>query len=183
MTIGLKKTIAGTAAGLVGLLVVIPAAFWLGASAVDRLFGLKPVIYRPTSQILCAASVLIGVFWISWAYSFLVFVGKGLPLEAFGRAVHPTSVLVTTGPYAYTRNPVIFGLLFVLLGAALLNGSISGLILVPVLGALLCLYLVVFEEKGLARRFGVQYEDYRRNVSTLIPRPTPYVRRPVISSD
>lgn len=183
MTIGLRKTIAGTAAGLVGVLLVIPAAFWLGASALDRLFGLKPVIYRPASQILCAASILIGVFWISWAYSFLVFVGKGLPLEAFGRAVHPTRFLVTTGPYAYTRNPTIFGLLFVLLGVALLRGSVSGLILVPVLGVLLCLYLVAFEEKGLARRFGVQYDDYRRSVSILIPRPTPYVRQPVTGSD
>lgn len=156
------------------MLVVIPAAFWFGAAALDRVLGLKPVIYRPASQILAAALLLAGVFWISWAYSFLIFVGKGLPLEAFGRALHPTRFLVTTGPYAYTRNPMIFGLLLLLLGVAVIAGSVSGMILVPVLAVLLCLYLIVFEEKGLIQRFGEQYQHYRTNVSILIPRLTPY---------
>ncbi len=171
MAAGVKRTAAATAVSFV----LLAAAFGYAASALDRAMGLRPFVSKPASQILCAVSILVGVFWISWAYSFLMFVGKGLPLEAFGRAVRPTRFLVTTGPYAYTRNPVIFGLLFVLLGVALLQGSMTGLVLIPIIALISCLYLLVYEEKSLRERFGADYVEYRRCVSILIPRMTPYV--------
>ena len=178
MSVGAKKAVFGLVLGTIGIGVVVPLAFWFVALALDRSFGLKPILGEPTSQILCAACVLIGAFWISWAYSYLLFVGKGLPVELFGRALHPTSVLVTTGPYAYTRNPMILGVLFVLLGVALLEGSISGLVLVPISALATFLYLAEFEEKGLVRRFGKDYEQYRGEVPRLFPRFSAYMHEP-----
>ena len=179
MSISVKKAVVGIALSVVGVGLVIPVAFWFVALALDRAFGLKPMFGKPSSQILSAAAILVGAFWISWAYSFLLFVGKGLPLELFGRAFHPTRILVTTGPYAYTRNPVVLGLLFVLLGVAILGGSISGLVMVPIVAVLTLLYLLAFEEKGLVGRFGADYEEYRRNVPRLVPRISPYIHEPV----
>ncbi|OFX15576.1 MAG: hypothetical protein A2Z18_10000 [Armatimonadetes bacterium RBG_16_58_9] len=180
MSVGAKKAVVGIAAGLIGIGLLIPVAFWFAALALDRAFHLRPVLDRPATQILSAGSILIGAFWVSWAYSYLLFVGKGLPIELFGWAFHPTRTLVTTGPYAYTRNPVVLGLLFLLLGVSFLEGSISGLVMVPVVALLALIYLAAFEEKGLAARFPEDYPEYRRNVPRLLPRVTPYVHEPAI---
>ena len=178
MTVGVKKAVFGIVASLVGIGLAIPIAFWFAARAIDRALHLSPVIDAPATQILSAGSILVGAFWISWAYSYLLFVGKGLPLEAFGRAFHPTRVLVTTGPYAYTRNPAVLGMLFLLLGVALLEGSISGLVMVPIVAVLTFIYLAVFEERGLAARFPDDYPEYRQNVPLLRPRLSAYVHEP-----
>ena len=108
--------------------IAAPVVFWFISRWLDREIGFGPIMSAPISLILGAAAILFGVFWVSWAHSYLLFVGKGVPLEVFGWAIHPTRVLVTTGPYAYTRNPMALGLLFILLGVAFLRGSISGLI-------------------------------------------------------
>ncbi|MCL5103453.1 MAG: isoprenylcysteine carboxylmethyltransferase family protein [Armatimonadetes bacterium] len=178
MTVSVKKAIVGLAISVVAFGFLLPLAFWLLATAIDRAFGWNPILSKPISQILTAASALIGMFWISWSYSYLVFVGRGLPQEAFGIALHPTEVLVTTGPYAYTRHPMVIGILFVLLAVTFLEQSIAGLILLPVVAVLILAYELEFEERGLARRFGADYEEYRRNVPMLIPRLEPYVHEP-----
>jgi len=175
MTVTLKKAVFGLAVTLLALGMAAPVAFWFVSVALDDAFGLRPVIPKPVSLILAATAILIGVFWATWAYSYLVFVGKGLPLEVFGRALHPTSYLVTAGPYAYARNPMMLGLFFGLLGVACLARSLSGLVLVPILAAIFLVYAARFEEPHLARRFGTDYEEYRGNVPSLIPRLTAYM--------
>jgi protein-S-isoprenylcysteine O-methyltransferase Ste14 len=176
--ISAHKTVLGTAASLFMIGIVAPAAFWLVSAGIDGAFGLSRLVGVPWSSIVGAAGILIGVFWILWAWSYLLFVGRGLPLEVFGRALHPTKVLVTTGPYAYTRNPMVLGLLFVLLGLAFLRGSLSGFIIVPVIGLGAWLYLAEFEERGLVARFGAEYEKYRQGVPTVFPRLSAYVHAP-----
>ena len=141
--------------------VALPAAFWLVCVGVDHALGLTGVIGEPWTSVLSAVCALIGVFWILWAWSYLLFVGQGLPLEVFGRALHPTQVLVTTGPYAYTRNPMVLGMLFLMLMIAFANGRLSGFVAVPVIALGSWLYLSVFEERGLVARFGDDYERYR----------------------
>lgn len=175
MTVGIKKAVVGIVLGVIGSVFAIPAAFWAVSSTLDAAFEFPPLLGTPAAQILAAAFVLIGAFWISWAYSYLLFVGKGLPIELFGRALHPTQALVTTGPYAYTRNPVVLGILFILLGVACYTRSISGLALVPISAIAAAIYLSVFEEKGLLARFGADYEEYHKNVPLIIPRFTPYI--------
>ena len=175
MSFGAKKAFIGLAFATAALGVAAPVGFWFLSLAVDRALGLSPVLSAPVSLILAAAAILVGVFWITWAYSYLVFVGKGVPLEAFGHALHPTSVLVTTGPYAYARNPMVLGLLFVLFGVAFLRRSVAGLALAPLIATLIAAYLAEFEERALVRRFGADYEEYRHNVPMLIPRLTPYI--------
>ncbi len=174
MSVSAKKAAAGLVVTGLFIGAGAPAAFWFVSLLLDRALGFGPAIPVPISLILAAASILVGVFWVTWSYSYLVFVGKGLPLEAFGRALHPTSILVTAGPYAYTRNPMVLGALFVLLGVAFLRRSVAGMAMVPVLAAIAAAYVAAFEEKALIRRFGADYEEYRRKVPMLIPRLTAY---------
>ncbi len=182
MSMGIKKTVVGLTVSLFLVEICVPVAFWFVAIALDRALGLRMNLPEPVPQILSATCLLIGVFWISWAYSYLVFVGEGLPLEVFGRALHPTRILVTTGPYAYVRNPMLLGLLFVLFGVAFLGRSTSGLILTPIIGVAAIVHMVEFEEKGLARRFGADYEEYRRNVRAIFPHLRPYIHEPVAAA-
>ncbi|MCX6344122.1 MAG: isoprenylcysteine carboxylmethyltransferase family protein [Armatimonadetes bacterium] len=175
MTISAKKSVLGLIVYIAAILLAIPAAFWLIAGAVDRALGWGPILRDPLPQALGATSLLIGVFWMTWSYSYLVFVGKGLPFELFRIALHPTEKLVTAGPYAYVRHPGMIGLLFFLLGVAFVARSLAGILLAP-LGALpIVIYLMAFEEKGLKDRFGAEYDEFKRNVPMLIPRLTPYI--------
>ena len=179
MKLGRSKAIIGTLASGIGAFVVVPVVYWFIIRALDSAVGWRYDLAGMPALIASAASFLIGLYWVLWAWSYLVFVGQGLPMEAFGVALHPTRVLVTNGPYAYTRNPMILGVLFIMAGVALLQGSKFGLILLPADVALISLYLVVFEENGLKRRFGADYEAYRHNVPQLLPRLSAYVHVPV----
>lgn len=150
--------------------------YYLFTHLIDRLVGLSPVrIVQPVFWILAGLSWSLGLFWILWAYSYLIFVGSGSPFEAFGVALEPTKRLVTAGPYAYVRNPMVFGLLFIFLGEAFFGNSIMGFVLLPITAGLIALYIKLFEEKALVRRFGVAFDHYRDHVPMIIPRIAPYV--------
>ncbi len=87
---------------------------------------------------------------------------------------NPPRQLVVAGPYRYVRNPMISGVLGILLGEGLLLG----------VGAILCwaalffcintLYFLLSEEPGLRKRFGSSYEHYCQNVPRWIPNRKPY---------
>jgi protein-S-isoprenylcysteine O-methyltransferase Ste14 len=87
----------------------------------------------------------------------------------------PTSRLVVRGPYRYVRNPMISGVLFILLGEAALLGSVSLLIWFAAVFAVNAVYLPLLEEPGLSRRFGDDYERYRAHVPRWLPRVRPWI--------
>jgi protein-S-isoprenylcysteine O-methyltransferase Ste14 len=84
----------------------------------------------------------------------------------------PTRRLVVRGLYRHVRNPMIAGVFLVLLGEAVAAASLPllGWFAVFVTGNLI--YLPLSEEPGLVRRFGQEYEEYRRNVPRWLPRLT-----------
>lgn len=151
--------------------IVLPGLFFLASHAIDAATT-GPVAYPGRVHLFGAAiSLIIGIFWVTWAYSYLHFVGRGSPIEAFGIALLPTQYLVTTGPYAYTRNPMLLGLLFLLLAIAFLTRSASAFILLPLIAVVAVVYVMLFEEPALIKRFGEDYLRYRSQVSMLIPMP------------
>jgi protein-S-isoprenylcysteine O-methyltransferase Ste14 len=72
-----------------------------------------------------------------------------------------TSQLVTSGVFAFSRNPLYLAAVLVLLGLALaFNLLWAGLSLLPAVA--LCHYvLIALEERYLTAKFGVAYENYR----------------------
>lgn len=155
--------------------IALPAVFILAANWFDGLLDIPPLLSPGIATILAAFCAVVGLLWVTWSYSYLVFVGKGSPVEAFGMPLEPTQQLVTFGPYAYLRHPMIFGLLWLLLGIALYLRSITGVILVPIIALLTWAHLVIWEEFGLEERFGEEYKQYRKHVRALIPHLKPYI--------
>lgn len=76
----------------------------------------------------------------------------------------PSSALVSSGIYRWTRNPMYLGMAMLYGGIALLFASLAAaLLLLPVL-AIMNFIVIRREEAYLARRFGAEYDAYRRRV-------------------
>ena len=78
---------------------------------------------------------------------------------------HPASVLVDTGIYAVTRNPMYTGLTVAYLGGVLLTSVLWVLILLPIVLTLLVTQVIRREERYLRTRFPEAYAAYCTRVS------------------
>ena len=87
----------------------------------------------------------------------------------------PPRVLVVRGVYRYVRNPMISGVLFVLLAEALLTGSRRVLFWFVLFLGINLVYIPLLEEPGLAARFGDRYREYKKHVPRWLPRVKPWV--------
>jgi protein-S-isoprenylcysteine O-methyltransferase Ste14 len=118
------------------------------------------------------AGVLIfvaGLSLFAWCLSLFARVGQGTlaPWD-------PTRRLVAVGPYQYVRNPMISGVLTMLIGEALFHGSRVIAIWVAAFLVINQVYFMLLEEPGLERRFGAAYLEYKSAVPRWIPRTTPW---------
>jgi protein-S-isoprenylcysteine O-methyltransferase Ste14 len=109
-----------------------------------------------------------GVAMLFWTVYLFDRVGKGTlgVGEVMGQPVN----LVVHGPYRHVRNPMISGVLAILLGEAALFASGWLLLWFAVFFAGLATFIQTWEEPHLTERFGDEYVDYRRNVPRWIPR-------------
>ena len=99
--------------------------------------------------------------------------GAGLNLAADrafkrrGTTVKPfveSSALVTDGVFAISRNPMYVGFVLMVLGLAMLLGSLIPFLVVLALGPVLEFRFIRAEERMLAARFGAEWEAYRNRV-------------------
>jgi protein-S-isoprenylcysteine O-methyltransferase Ste14 len=82
--------------------------------------------------------------------------------------------LVVSGPYRHVRNPIYVGFLAILLGEVLLFGSPGLLEYTAVAWCIAAAAVRFYEEPTLARKFGAEYQDYRRAVRAWVPRLRPW---------
>lgn len=144
--------------------VIIPV--WLLTSFVandTRWTGSTSVVWlaRGFGTLLFIAGFVLFV----WCVSLFARVGQGTlaPWD-------PTRSLVAVGPYRFVRNPMISGVVLVLLSEALVFGSIIVAIWACLFLAVNQIYFVFYEEPGLEKRFGDNYRTYKMNVPRWIPR-------------
>ena len=81
-----------------------------------------------------------------------------------------TQRLITSGPYAYTRNPMTLGALLLYLGIAIGIGSIPVILLVLIIFSALLTFIYYHETRELTERFGEEYLAYRKRTAFLIPK-------------
>jgi len=86
----------------------------------------------------------------------------------------PPRELVVRGPYRFGRNPMISGVLLVLVGEGLVLRSRAHLLWAGLFLAINALYIPLLEEPMLERRFGERYREYCRHVPRLVPRIRPW---------
>ena len=155
-----KREIVGYAVGFTLFVVVVPVIMWLASGAVHFSF---------VRVIACAILALTGLGLSVWSIAYMKLVGKGNPLDAFNHQMASrTSVLMTEGPYAICRNPMLLGVLLYYVGVVILLGS-AGALAVFVAYALIMVVQVSREEQRLEQDFGDDYRAYKKTTKRLIP--------------
>lgn len=111
--------------------------------------------------------------WMSIAIGTAVAV-PGILLRALASGhVRKNEELTTSGPYAYTRNPLYLGSLIMALGFVIAARSLWVLVLVIVMFCAIYLPVIRAEESFLRQTFP-NFADYEQNVPRLFPRLTAF---------
>lgn len=111
----------------------------------------------------------------SWRFLLpsLLLIGPGLLIRALASGhVRKNEALATTGPYAYTRNPLYLGSLLIGIGFAVAARSWWVGILLVVMFFAIYLPVIRNEETFLREKFPA-FDEYARNVPRMLPRLTP----------
>lgn len=125
---------------------------------------------EPAQIVLVCILFLIGAIFGIWSIIVQNTIGEGGPLQIGNLEISPkTKNLVVTGPYKYTRNPMLFGACLIYFAFAVYLNSITAIIVVFFFMAFMLIFVKLSEEKRLLKDFGESYEDYRERVSMFIP--------------
>ncbi|MBV8477747.1 MAG: isoprenylcysteine carboxylmethyltransferase family protein [Acidobacteriaceae bacterium] len=131
-------------------------------SAAVGLLALRVVPDSPGSAYVGAVVTLAGLFIAVWARFFL---GRNWSATPTIKKDHE---LIRSGPYAFVRHPIYFGLLLAMAGTATFVGELRGLLAVA-LGVIGFKWKSLTEESFMREQFGTQYDDYRSHVKALVP--------------
>lgn len=142
------------------------------------------VEFHPPVMLVAALAVGFLLRWI-WQMAFLpvtmvIILGPAVVIAAFGiffwaaaamryektsiQTGTPTDVIVTHGPYAFSRNPIYVAMLLLLAGVGIWTNSFWFFIVAAVCSRLLDKGVIVPEERYLEREFGSTYSEYRAKV-------------------
>lgn len=103
----------------------------------------------------------------------LLLVLPGLALRAYASGyVKKNQELATTGPYAYTRNPLYLGSMLIAFGFAGASQNVALVLLLAALFFAIYLPTIRSEEQFLRGHFP-EFASYARLVPRLLPRVTP----------
>ncbi len=136
--------------------VTIPFLLQLYPSAFYKSSG--PVLFMAVCMLAAGISIFI------WTVHLFHVRGKGTlaPWE-------PTKKIVISGPYKYSRNPMILSVLIILLSESLLLNSLYILLWFILFFVLTSLYFILREEPVLMNRFGEDYRKYKNEVPRWLP--------------
>lgn len=144
-----------------GLLIFI---FIVMALYLDQLLGLPDIFIKKLGIILSLPVFLVAFILVGWSVQNFIKV-KGTPVP-----FNPPPQLVTSGPYAYVRNPMLSGVFALLFGFGVLFGSIFLLALfTPLFIFINVLELKAIEEPELSKRLGEDYIEYRKKTPMFFP--------------
>ena len=73
-------------------------------------------------------------------------------------------VLISSGPFKFSRNPIYLGMLTILVGVAFLMASLSAIIIAFVFGTIINFTWIAHEEKKLHELFSEDWENYSSKV-------------------
>lgn len=115
------------------------------------------------------ALIAAGVLVLVGAFVRFVAEGAGTPAP-----VAPTGQLVVGGLYRYVRNPMYLAVVATVVGQALVLAQPALLWYALAVGAAMVAFAHGYEEPTLDRRYGQQYQAYRRAVPAWWPRRHPW---------
>ncbi len=130
------------------------------------------VVGRGTRLELCGAAVAGGLLVVAGVALYLTCAFWGFALHGKGTPapIDPPKKLVVEGPYRAVRNPMYWSVLCVMLGEALAFHSVALAEIGCAFFACTALFVIIYEEPMLRRKFGAEYEVYCRQVPRWFPR-------------
>ena len=110
------------------------------------------------SSLLGLILVLSGISLVFVSFRFMrkmktTFIPDGTP-----------EVLISSGPFKFSRNPIYLGMLTILVGVAFLMSSLSAIIIAFVFGIIINFTWIAHEEKKLHELFSEDWENYSSKV-------------------
>ena len=129
----------------------------------------EPVPYWAPMRVLGTILLVAGLIALIRAFARFVMEGLGTPAP-----IAAPERLVVGGVYRYVRNPMYMAVLAVIVGQALLLGRLGLLLYAGGAWLIVAAFVRWYEEPTLARRFGADYEAYRRAVPAWWPRLRPW---------
>ena len=145
----------------------------------------NPGIKIPPPLVFLVA-LLIGLWWDSAWFSgddiSLVFTAVGALIALAGVALalagalahrragtsvepwHPTTAIIKTGVYGFSRNPIYVGMALGQAGIAIAGASIGALAMLLPAVLFIHFYVIAREERYLENKFGKEYADYKAKV-------------------
>jgi len=165
------------------IFIVAPILTYVVGSWIDAALSLSKTPPFPINLVAGPIVFVSGLYTGIKSTRVLYSVGLGLPWGEAKRMVQ-TSVLVKTGPYAHTRNPMILGYSLLPCGMGLMFSSPGMFLFIPAVVVAVNIFIVkVYEEPNLEERFCEEYLEYRRRTPFLIPRPVKLLRALLKSSE
>jgi protein-S-isoprenylcysteine O-methyltransferase Ste14 len=117
-----------------------------------------PILRREMSAMPGLVLAVLGLLLVAWA------------LGLFARArtspipVKPTTAIVETGPYRFSRNPMYVGLTLLYTGLALWVDTLWPLLFLPIVLVVVQRAVIAREERYLEAKFGEGYLGYKSRV-------------------
>ena len=131
----------------------------------------EPLPYWTPVRVLGGILLVAGLIALVQAFVRFVVEGFGTPAP-----VAAPDRLVVGGVYRYVRNPMYVAVLAAIIGQALLLGRLGLLLYAGAAWLIVAAFVHWYEEPTLTRRFGAEYEAYRRAVPAWLPRLRPWER-------
>ena len=157
------RAILSVVTGL-GFLSFVSAALILPMMAEKR-FGVQGFLPGWLACAIGTPLLAVGAILTTWSVSRFIS-AKGTPVP-----LNPPPRLVTDGPYAYSRNPMLGGIFMMFFGAgALLNSAALFFLVTPVLVIAARIFVRNVEEPELESRLGRDYIEYREKTPMFFPR-------------
>ena len=138
-----------------------PLAWGLAAIAGLALDRLVPLPFLPAdvpAGWLGALVFVLALALFAWAIVTMTKAGSNIPTN------RPTTTIVESGPYRFTRNPIYLGMFLGLVGLALAFDNLWLLVMLVPFALLIHYGVVAREEAYLNRKFGEVYRGYRSRV-------------------
>jgi protein-S-isoprenylcysteine O-methyltransferase Ste14 len=137
-----------------------PVALAIAATAALVLDEFLPLPIASSTAAFWAGAIIVAfaLALVIWAIVTLHGSGSNVPTS------RPTTTIVETGPYAFSRNPIYLGSMLFLAGLSLADDN-AWLLVALVPFALVIRYGVIAREEAyLERKFGDVYNAYRSRV-------------------
>ncbi len=138
-----------------------PPLIYLGSIALGVLIHLAyPVGLAPGSLSRFIGMAVVAAAVALFVVSVRTFHAAGTPVPGN----RPTSTIVSTGPFGFSRNPIYLAFSLLQAGIALWVNSVWVVATLAVAVALMSLVVIPREERYLEARFPAEYPSYRASV-------------------